>query len=79
MTLEIGKSRQIILGEIVHAHFHADVVDRERLVVDPAQLDAIARLGGDTCSTIRDRREFTTPKATDLMAGLAGTLVPDGT
>jgi flavin reductase (DIM6/NTAB) family NADH-FMN oxidoreductase RutF len=62
VTLELGKSRQIIMGEIVYAHYRDGVVDPERLRVDPAQLDAIARLGGDTCSTIRDRFEMLTPK-----------------
>lgn len=62
VTLELGKSRQIIMGEIVYAHYREGVVDPERLRVDPEQLDAIARLGGDTCSTIRDRFEMLTPK-----------------
>jgi flavin reductase (DIM6/NTAB) family NADH-FMN oxidoreductase RutF len=60
MTLELGKSRQIILGEIVYAHYQNGIVD-ERLHVDPAGIDAIARLGGDTCATIRDRFEMLTP------------------
>ncbi|MDP9812465.1 flavin reductase (DIM6/NTAB) family NADH-FMN oxidoreductase RutF [Rhizobium tibeticum] len=62
VTLELGKSRQIIMGEIVYAHYRDGVVDPERLRVDPAEVDAIARLGGDTCSTIRDRFEMLTPK-----------------
>ncbi|WP_160009708.1 flavin reductase family protein [Rhizobium sp. 18055] len=62
VTLELGKSRQIIMGEIVYAHYRDGVVDPERMRVDPEQLDAIARLGGDTCSTIRDRFEMLTPK-----------------
>ncbi|MGK6315896.1 flavin reductase family protein [Neorhizobium sp. DT-125] len=61
LTLELGKSRQIIMGEIVYAHYREGVVD-ERLHVDPAGVDAIARLGGDTCSTIRDRFEMLTPQ-----------------
>jgi flavin reductase (DIM6/NTAB) family NADH-FMN oxidoreductase RutF len=61
VTLELGRSRQIILGQIVFAHFREGVVD-ERLRVDPDGIDAIARLGGDTCSTIRDRFEMATPK-----------------
>jgi len=61
ITLELGKSRQIILGEILFAHYHQDVVDAERLHIDPAKLDAIARLGGSTCSTIRDRFDMKTP------------------
>ncbi|MGG7578299.1 flavin reductase family protein [Rhizobium sp. Nf11,1] len=62
VTLELGRSRQIILGEIVYAHYRDSVVDPERLHVDPAAVDAIARLGGDTCATIRDRFEMLTPK-----------------
>ena len=37
------------------------MVDTERLRVDPQKLDAIARLGGSTCSTIRDRFDMPTP------------------
>ncbi|TAU84598.1 flavin reductase family protein [Rhizobium leguminosarum] len=62
VTLELGRSRQIVMGEIVYAHYRAGVVDPERLHVDPAAVDAIARLGGDTCATIRDRFEMLTPK-----------------
>ncbi|MGY3616755.1 flavin reductase family protein [Bradyrhizobium sp. USDA 10063] len=61
VTLELGKSRQIILGEIVFAHYRREVVDAERLRIDPTKLDAIARLGGNTCATIRDRFEMLTP------------------
>ncbi|ENN86725.1 flavin reductase domain protein FMN-binding protein [Rhizobium freirei PRF 81] len=61
LTLELGKSRQIIMGEIIFAHYHAGAVD-ESLHVDPNIIDSIARLGGDTCSTIRDRFEMLTPK-----------------
>lgn len=53
--------RQIIMGETVFAHYRDGVVD-ENLRVDPAGIDAIARLGGDTCSTIRDRFDMLTPK-----------------
>lgn len=60
ITLELGKSRQIIMGEIVYAHYKEGAVN-ERLHVDPDVIDAIARLGGDTCSTIRDRFEMLTP------------------
>ncbi|MBY5346325.1 flavin reductase family protein [Rhizobium leguminosarum] len=62
LTLELGRSRQIVMGEIVYAHYRDGVVDPERLHVDPAAIDAIARLGGDTCATIRDRFEMLTPK-----------------
>ena len=67
LTLELGKSRQIILGEILFAHYHSDVVDADRLHIDPAKLDAIARLGGNTCSTIRDRFDMPTPTLEDFI------------
>lgn len=69
VTLELGKSRQIILGEIVFAHYQADVIDVDRMRIDPAKLDAIARLGGNTCSTIRDRFEMLTPTLSEFEAG----------
>lgn len=69
VTLELGKSRQIILGEIVFAHYHRDVIDVDRMRIDPAKLDTIARLGGDTCSTIRDRFEMRTPTLADFDPG----------
>src|SRR6202521_997394 len=71
VTLELGKSRQIILGEIVFAHYHPDVIDVDRMRIDPAKLDTIARLGGNTCATIRDRFEMPTPTLAEFRAGLA--------
>jgi flavin reductase (DIM6/NTAB) family NADH-FMN oxidoreductase RutF len=71
VTLELGKSRQIILGEIVFAHYHSDVIDVARMRVDPSKLDTIARLGGNTCSTIRDRFEMPTPTLADFESGSA--------
>ncbi len=68
VTLELGKSRQIILGEIVFAHYHRDVIDVECMRIDPARLDTIARLGGNTCCTIRDRFEMATPTLADFDA-----------
>ena len=73
ITLELGKSRQIIMGEIVFAHYHADVIDTERMRIDPAKLDAIARLGGNTCSTIRDRFEMLTPTLAEYQASVQPT------
>jgi flavin reductase (DIM6/NTAB) family NADH-FMN oxidoreductase RutF len=69
VTLELGKSRQIILGEIQFAHYHSDVIDAERMRIDPAKLDAVARLGGNTCATIRDRFEMLTPTLDEYHAG----------
>ena len=66
-----NKAFQIILGEIVFAHYHQDIIDTEQMRIDPAKLDAIARLGGNTCSTIRDRFEMLTPTLADFETNLA--------
>jgi flavin reductase (DIM6/NTAB) family NADH-FMN oxidoreductase RutF len=68
VTLELGKSRQIILGEIIFAHYQRDVIDVDQMRIDPAKLDTIARLGGNTCATIRDRFEMVTPTLADFEA-----------
>jgi flavin reductase (DIM6/NTAB) family NADH-FMN oxidoreductase RutF len=74
VTLELGKSRQIILGEIVFAHYHHDIIDVERMRIDPERLDTIARLGGNTCCTIRDRFEMPTPTLAEFDAEFAAGL-----
>lgn len=53
-TLGIGNSREIILGEVVYAHFRADTVDAARHYVDPVALDAVGRMGGHGYATTRD-------------------------
>lgn len=53
-TLGIGNSREIILGEVVYAHFRADTIDRQKLYVDPVALDAVGRMGGQGYATTRD-------------------------
>jgi flavin reductase (DIM6/NTAB) family NADH-FMN oxidoreductase RutF len=59
-TLGIGNSREIILGEVLFAHFAANVVDPRTLHVDPAALDAIGRMGGHGYATTRDRFDLPT-------------------
>ena len=43
--LQIGRSREIILGEVLAVHLRADLVN-ERCHVDPVGLDAVGRMGG---------------------------------
>lgn len=45
VTLEVGSSREIVLGEVLALHIRADLVN-DRLHVDPARLDALGRMGG---------------------------------
>lgn len=53
-TLGIGKTREIILGEVLYAHFRPDVVDRAKHHVDPVALDAVGRMGGQGYASTRD-------------------------
>jgi flavin reductase (DIM6/NTAB) family NADH-FMN oxidoreductase RutF len=72
-TLGIGNSREIILGEVVYAHFAADIVDRTNLHVDPLRLDAVGRMGGQGYASTRDYFDLPTMSVdTWLGEGLAG-------
>lgn len=53
-TLGIGRSREIILGEIVYAHIRSDIVDAKNHYIDAAGLDAVGRMGGHGYATTRD-------------------------
>jgi len=53
VTLEIGASRQIILGEVAAAHIDSTIVN-ERFHIDPYGLDAIGRMGGHGYARTRD-------------------------
>lgn len=53
-TLGIGKTREIILGEVLFAHFRPDVVDGVKHYVDPVALDAVGRMGGEGYASTRD-------------------------
>jgi flavin reductase (DIM6/NTAB) family NADH-FMN oxidoreductase RutF len=64
-SLGIGNSREIILGEVVYAHFRADVVNAEKHYVDPAGLDAIGRMGGQGYATTRDYFDLPTMSVAD--------------
>ena len=53
VTLEIGASRQIVLGEVLAAHIHSPIVN-DRFHIDPHGLDAIGRMGGHGYARTRD-------------------------
>jgi flavin reductase (DIM6/NTAB) family NADH-FMN oxidoreductase RutF len=59
-TLGIGKTREIILGEVLFAHFRQDVVDRMTHHVDPEALDAVGRMGGHGYASTRDHFDLPT-------------------
>ncbi|WP_145145229.1 flavin reductase family protein [Roseomonas gilardii] len=66
--LEIGNSREIVLGEVLHAHLRADAVD-ERLHIDPAVIDAVGRMGGHGYAGTRQRFDLPTMSTSDHIAG----------
>ncbi len=61
VTLEVGRSREIVLGEVVAAHVRADLVD-DNLHINGVALDAIGRMGGHGYSRSSD--QFNVPPVT---------------
>lgn len=59
--LQVGRSREIVLGQVVAAHIRADLIN-ERLHVEPSLLDAIGRMGGHGYT--RSNRTFDLPTMT---------------
>jgi flavin reductase (DIM6/NTAB) family NADH-FMN oxidoreductase RutF len=59
MTLEVGRAREIILGQVLGVHVRADAVD-DRLHIDQMQMDAIGRMGGHTYARTRDQFDIRT-------------------
>lgn len=61
MTLEFGRARNIVLGEILSLHLDRAAVDPERYHVDPGRLDLIGRLGGSGYVRLSDRFDMARP------------------
>lgn len=73
VTLSIGASREIILGEVVWAHFREGVVDPRTLHVDAAAVDALGRMGGHGYARTRDLFDLPTMSVEAWRAhGVAG-------
>ena len=75
-TLGIGNSREIILGEVLHAHFAPGIVDPATLHVDPTALDALGRMGGHGYARTRDRFDLPTVTVAQWQAGDIATRRP---
>ncbi|ODN65769.1 flavin reductase family protein [Methylobrevis pamukkalensis] len=60
MTLEVGRSREIILGEVLGVFIRADAVDPMTKYVDQKAMDAIGRLGGHGYSRSQDQFDLPT-------------------
>jgi flavin reductase (DIM6/NTAB) family NADH-FMN oxidoreductase RutF len=50
----------VVLGQVVRFHINAELEQNFR--IDPAALDAVGRMAGNTWSTTRDRFDLTRPK-----------------
>lgn len=60
LTLEVGRSREIILGEVLGVFIRAGAVDPETKYVDQRKMDAIGRLGGHGYARTRDQFDLRT-------------------
>jgi len=60
MTLEVGKAREIILGEVVGLFVRADALNPANLHIDQMKMDAIGRMGGHTYARTRDQFDIRT-------------------
>ena len=78
MTLEVGKAREIILGEVLGIHIRADLVD-ERLHVDQHGMDAIGRLGGHSYARTRDQFDIKTLSIEEWEGRNRDALLPEAT
>jgi flavin reductase (DIM6/NTAB) family NADH-FMN oxidoreductase RutF len=54
VTLEVGRSREIILGKVLGMFVREGLVDRDKKYVDQIGMDAIGRMGGHGYSRTRD-------------------------
>jgi flavin reductase (DIM6/NTAB) family NADH-FMN oxidoreductase RutF len=77
MTLEVGKAREIILGQVLGIHIRADIVDPTRLHVDQDKMDAIGRLGGHSYARTRDQFDIRTPTVAEYEQQKARSLVTE--
>lgn len=78
MTLEVGKAREIILGQVVGLHIRSDLVD-ERLHVDQIGMDAIGRLGGHGYARTRDQFDIRTMSVEEWEGRKQHALLPETT
>lgn len=65
ITIEVGRSREIILGQVVAAHIREDAVDPDNHYVDQAAIDAIGRMGGHGYVRTRSYFDLRTMSAQD--------------
>lgn len=77
MTLEVGRAREIILGEVVGLFVREDAVDQSNLHIDQLKMDAIGRLGGHSYTRTRDQFDIRTLSVDEYQRHKAERLVPE--
>ena len=65
MTIELGRSREIVLGRVVALHIRASLVDAGAMRVDQENLGAVGRMGANFNVRTRDLLDMPTPTLTD--------------
>jgi flavin reductase (DIM6/NTAB) family NADH-FMN oxidoreductase RutF len=76
MTLEVGRSREIILGLVLGCFIREGTVNPTTKHVDQRKMDAIGRLGGHGYSRIRDQFDLPTMSVTEWERRQAESLSP---
>lgn len=72
MTIELGRSREIVLGEVKGLFLREGLVDPARKYVNQMALDAIGRMGGDLYASTRDQFGMKTPSLAEWTEAAAG-------
>jgi flavin reductase (DIM6/NTAB) family NADH-FMN oxidoreductase RutF len=81
LTLGVGRSREIILGEVLGVFIRAGAVDPVTKYVDQQKMDAIGRLGGNGYARTRDQFDLKTPALAEWQRrhGVVATAASDAT
>lgn len=77
ITIELGRSREIVLGRVLRLDIRSDLVDAERKHVDQHALRAVGRMGGHGYSRTSDLFDLATPSVDEWRALAASTAQAD--
>lgn len=67
--IEIGTSREIVLGRVLKAFIRSDIVNTENHHVDHTALDAVGRMGGQGYAFTQDYFDLPTPSVEQFEVG----------
>lgn len=67
MTLELGRARQIILGEVLALYVRDDAVEPSNLHIDQVTMNAVGRLGGHTYTGTQEQFDVRTLSPTEWL------------